>query len=548
MKIITFYSFKGGVGRSLAVANLGHILAESKERRILIVDFDLEAPGLSLMPCFKPEKSKSNDGLFEFIKSYQDGKKPNITRYIRFLDGYNHHLMLMPAGNLQHGFNPNDIRFRDLLKRRGAMNFIDYFKQQLESLKIHYVLVDSRTGLTEISGLCTIALPDIVIILTGLNCQNLEGTKWVISNITTDKTKQKDLFVVFSPVPDFEEQLKKDRMKEAIGYLGKSYMPKISLSYHPRLSMIEELFTVEWPNTGLSYNYHSLAKFISKRNSDDIESLLEKEKQPRDLPGVVKGHKEELAIKMKRREILNKALKLYPESTRVNYSFGKFMFNEKNYSKAERYLRKAVNRPDASWQAHDVFIHCLLLQGKGKEIASHFQKIHSSIARQIKSGIYPDSIYTDLFLMPGELQLNVLEEIQEQKIDKIASEIFLRERLAIVDKWLQYRPDNLMALRIKTNTMLFLYYPTKDKKVLLKTIQICKKADAIEKNVEAYNWSCALALLGRRKEALFKLKIAIKNKTWLKEHARKDRDWEAYWNDEEFKKITSPKKSKKGKK
>lgn len=536
MKIVTFYSFKGGVGRSLAVANLGHILAESKERRILMVDFDLEAPGLSLMPCFKPEKAKSNDGLFEFIKSYQDGKKPNIASYIRFIDGYNHHLMLMPAGNLQRGFNPNDIQFPKLLKRKAGTNFIDYFKQQLESLKIHYVLVDSRTGLTEASGLCTIALPDMVVVLTGLNRQNLEGTKWVISNITIDKTKEKDLFVVFSPVPYSEEDLKKKRMQEALKYLGQPHMAKIYLPYHPRLSLIEELFTADWPDTTLTYNYKEVANFIIKKNPDDIETLLRMETR---YYSELRGRRERSP-----KDMLRRALELYPESTRVNYSFGQFLFNEKNYSKAERYLRKVANRPDASWQAHNDFIICLLFQGKGKEITSHFQKINSSIARKIKGGIDLDSIYNDSLMARG-LSLNLIKEIQEQKIDKIASEIFLREQLAIVDKWLKYRPSSLMALRIKINIMLILYYPIKDKKVLLKTIQICKKADAIEKNAEAYNWSCALALLGRRKEALFKLKIAMKGEPWLKEHARKDRDWEAYWDDKEFKNITSPKKSKK---
>ena len=44
--IFTFYSFKGGVGRSLAVMNVAYTLA-GRGRHVLVVDMDLEAPGLS---------------------------------------------------------------------------------------------------------------------------------------------------------------------------------------------------------------------------------------------------------------------------------------------------------------------------------------------------------------------------------------------------------------------------------------------------------------------------------------------------------------------
>jgi MinD-like ATPase involved in chromosome partitioning or flagellar assembly len=43
--IYTFYSYKGGVGRSMALANVGVMLA-SAGHRVLLVDWDLEAPGI----------------------------------------------------------------------------------------------------------------------------------------------------------------------------------------------------------------------------------------------------------------------------------------------------------------------------------------------------------------------------------------------------------------------------------------------------------------------------------------------------------------------
>ncbi|MCK4500705.1 AAA family ATPase [Candidatus Babeliales bacterium] len=61
--IITFYSFRGGVGRSMAMLNTGCLLAQSG-RRVLLVDFDLEAPDLTRLidrqDMLKPKAKPSN--------------------------------------------------------------------------------------------------------------------------------------------------------------------------------------------------------------------------------------------------------------------------------------------------------------------------------------------------------------------------------------------------------------------------------------------------------------------------------------------------------
>ena len=44
-QIVTFYSFKGGTGRTMALANVAWILA-ANGMRVLIADWDLESPGL----------------------------------------------------------------------------------------------------------------------------------------------------------------------------------------------------------------------------------------------------------------------------------------------------------------------------------------------------------------------------------------------------------------------------------------------------------------------------------------------------------------------
>src|SRR5688500_1566192 len=76
--IVTFYSYKGGVGRSMALANTGVILAQWGYR-VLMIDFDLEAPGLekffsSLVDIPKVREQK---GIVDFLSDYFLEKSQN---------------------------------------------------------------------------------------------------------------------------------------------------------------------------------------------------------------------------------------------------------------------------------------------------------------------------------------------------------------------------------------------------------------------------------------------------------------------------------------
>ena len=58
--VVTFYSYKGGTGRSMALVNCAGLIAQhlpSGAKPILLIDFDLEAPGLHryLAPYLAPE-------------------------------------------------------------------------------------------------------------------------------------------------------------------------------------------------------------------------------------------------------------------------------------------------------------------------------------------------------------------------------------------------------------------------------------------------------------------------------------------------------------
>ncbi len=66
--IVTFYSYKGGVGRTQLLSNIASYLCYYKQRKVLIIDWDMEAPGVDFF--FKLNRKKIKAGLLELFSEY----------------------------------------------------------------------------------------------------------------------------------------------------------------------------------------------------------------------------------------------------------------------------------------------------------------------------------------------------------------------------------------------------------------------------------------------------------------------------------------------
>jgi ATPases involved in chromosome partitioning len=181
-RVITFYSFKGGVGRSFALCDVAVFLAKWGYE-VLCVDFDLEAPGLH--NYFAPWLSSDTEprpGVLEILKAW-GLKEPDEEVSQKAIQQLNvpetdNRLSLVTAGG-QAG--------EKYVRRLHAINWTELFDKdhqagrRLEALRDRWlerfdiVLIDSRTGWSDIGQLCTIHLPDILVVLFTPNIQSLEG-------------------------------------------------------------------------------------------------------------------------------------------------------------------------------------------------------------------------------------------------------------------------------------------------------------------------------------------------------------------------------------
>ena len=75
--LITFYSYKGGTGRSMALANVACLIAKKgaeTSQRVLVVDWDLEAPGLHKFFEMQPKnpENEKRPGIINYFSKLRD--------------------------------------------------------------------------------------------------------------------------------------------------------------------------------------------------------------------------------------------------------------------------------------------------------------------------------------------------------------------------------------------------------------------------------------------------------------------------------------------
>ena len=285
MYVTTFYSFKGGVGRSMALANAAVELAK-RGRRVLAVDFDLEAPGLDTFDVLRPREEVP--GIIDFVHDYLDSNRaPDVRGFLSELPAVGDRdgeLWIMPSGARKPAYAArfNDIDWADLYEKRdGYLLFEDLKAQWEQAIRPDYVLIDSRTGHTDTGGICTRQLPDAVAMLFFPNEQNLQGLTRVVRDVRAEargpRGKEIDLHFVMSNVPDLDDEDgilegRIDAFREGLGFRGE---PLVVHRYDSLSLLNQVVFTRDRPRSRLANEYREIVRGIVSRNLEDRDGALD---------------------------------------------------------------------------------------------------------------------------------------------------------------------------------------------------------------------------------------------------------------------------------
>ena len=227
-KVVVFYSFKGGTGRTMALANVGCALAKGARlpRPILLVDWDLEAPGLHRY--FRKYLSKSHldnqdfqdraPGLIDLFFELEDRisksdtiNQDDISLITPIIDQFPftdyicktdiNDLHLLKAGCFDHSYASKigSFKWQELYRR--WPNLLRIFSERL-ARDYSFISIDSRTGLTDTGGICTMVMPEILVAVFTPNRQSLLGLIDIVQEAARYRAQSDDLRpLVVYPLP-----------------------------------------------------------------------------------------------------------------------------------------------------------------------------------------------------------------------------------------------------------------------------------------------------------------------------------------------------------
>jgi hypothetical protein len=291
-KIATFFSFKGGVGRTMALANCAFIAAMNGSR-VLVMDWDLEAPGLhyyfrGLIDQRGAGAIRKAPGVLDLFWAWRlavEGAKDPGNLQER-LSPYRSHaafrncvhplieqrrlppgakLDVITAGAQQINC-PEPSSYAEALSR---FNWAEFFDRNAGGNLIHeigrwcranydLILIDSRTGLADVAGICTMQIPDSVYLCFVFNRQNIEGSAHVAASIVEARNDEVHIRAVPMRVSKERPTEEADARARALRELKRAGLPQ---------SRVEaDMKNLSVPAAAVPY-YEALAPFTSSEHA-----------------------------------------------------------------------------------------------------------------------------------------------------------------------------------------------------------------------------------------------------------------------------------------
>ena len=293
--VTSFYSFKGGVGRTTATILTALLLAR-QGKKVLLIDFDLEAPGLASIFANQEDNAERLlavkgfvDFLIDFEANRKEIKKLSIDDYYfvkneQILVGSNGgELIIVPAiaTDSKSAESYIDKLSKANIKFGFGKDYIpDIFLKTLEDkVKPDFILIDTRTGINDVGGLVFNRYAQNIFLIFFGSQQNMFGLESILPELKQLNQKDVNFYLVNSPVP----QNSTDAETEINYYVEKSYEIFSNHFYNDDLpSQFDETadhypINIPYnPQALILNNYKKLANLIenSKNSYQEIANII----------------------------------------------------------------------------------------------------------------------------------------------------------------------------------------------------------------------------------------------------------------------------------
>jgi MinD-like ATPase involved in chromosome partitioning or flagellar assembly len=192
-QIVTFHAYSAGIGRSLALVNVSWTLA-SLGKRVLVVDGDLNSPGLHhyFAPFLEDPGLGSTEGVLDAAIDFATAfvttsseldsaliERGDVLRYAVSLDWVfpdGGKLDLLGAG--RHGktyeLRAAGFDWAHFLEALAGRTFFDELSRSMRA-SYDYILIDAPAGTSPLGSVCTVQLPDAVVLCYTLASSSIQS-------------------------------------------------------------------------------------------------------------------------------------------------------------------------------------------------------------------------------------------------------------------------------------------------------------------------------------------------------------------------------------
>jgi MinD-like ATPase involved in chromosome partitioning or flagellar assembly len=186
---LVFYGLKGGVGRSTALAMLAYQLAHSG-KRVLLVDFDLESPGLSglLLPPDRLADCGMVDWFIEDAVNQGDAVLERMISVSPLSEQTQGEIRVAAAMGIGEDFYLAKLSriYADIARDGHVERFSQRVRRLVNTLEVRekpdVILIDSRTGLHDLAAVSIVSLATFAFLFAADTAQTWQGYRLLFSH------------------------------------------------------------------------------------------------------------------------------------------------------------------------------------------------------------------------------------------------------------------------------------------------------------------------------------------------------------------------------
>ncbi len=360
----TFFSFKGGVGRTTCMMNTALCLAKMG-KTVVGIDLDLEAPGVDVFEQSRVDR-EDRPGMVELcnhFRAHDSFPRPEDMKEYAYEVRPSNEELDMPVYLIRAGIHEDDgygddVRRANLLEMlepgaRDVPRFVSRFREAVRATwRPDYVLLDLRPGLTPISLNVMKWFGQAIILVFNMSPWNIEGVVTAYKDCIKFPQELhgmgRNIRLVISPVAHYTKRseqykLKKReiqrRMQQAFARHGLGSEP-VSIPFNEDLTMKDTLIVELDSDDDTALAYQQAASLVVAQNPEDVSNKI----------------RMALAAdnNVERRQALEKLANSHRNSFEVRYAYGKFLLEEGHPLAEDVLLSAAVRaREDMEQKAKD---------------------------------------------------------------------------------------------------------------------------------------------------------------------------------------------------